>query len=230
MTQRFRGLRHGRVFGGHQAAQSSTLLSGAWLTSSLSLPGGELQKPQSEPGGLPGKHEAASHDGGLQVEHETDRPLGPGQPQGGQSGWGNVKALLLRGLCWDWGRRGTILPGYGLILAPGPQEDLSMPLIEEEIDGLSGLLFPFYDADTHMLYLAGKVGEDGGGTGTGCGRPLPPLGPRSCPTSQEEPSLPALPLTQHGSKPTLKSDTHSVEVSVTENSFRGGLEWGLTWE
>uniref|UniRef100_A0A7M4FQP6 Coronin 2B n=1 Tax=Crocodylus porosus TaxID=8502 RepID=A0A7M4FQP6_CROPO len=36
------------------------------------------------------------------------------------------------------------------------KEDLSMPLIEEEIDGLSGLLFPFYDADTHMLYLAGK--------------------------------------------------------------------------
>lgn len=105
-----------------------------------------------------------------------------------------------------------------------------MPLIEEEIDGLSGLLFPFYDADTHMLYLAGKVGEDGGGTGTGCGRPLPPLGPRSCPTSQEEPNLSALPLTQHGSKPTLKSDRHSVAVSVTENPFRGGLEWGFTWE
>lgn len=32
-----------------------------------------------------------------------------------------------------------------------------MPIKEEEIDGLSGLLFPFYDADTHMLYLAGKV-------------------------------------------------------------------------
>lgn len=32
-----------------------------------------------------------------------------------------------------------------------------MPIVEEEIDGLSGLLFPFYDADTHMLYLAGKV-------------------------------------------------------------------------
>lgn len=32
-----------------------------------------------------------------------------------------------------------------------------MPIIEEEIDGLSGLLFPFYDSDTHMLYLAGKV-------------------------------------------------------------------------
>lgn len=39
------------------------------------------------------------------------------------------------------------------------QEDLSMPIVEEDIDGLSGLLFPFYDADTHMLYLAGKVGD-----------------------------------------------------------------------
>lgn len=37
------------------------------------------------------------------------------------------------------------------------QEDLAMPLVEEEIDGLSGQLFPFYDMDTHMLYLAGKV-------------------------------------------------------------------------
>ncbi|CAH2274517.1 coronin-2B isoform X1 [Pelobates cultripes] len=36
------------------------------------------------------------------------------------------------------------------------QEDLSVPLIDDEVDGLSGLLFPFYDMDTHMLYLAGK--------------------------------------------------------------------------
>lgn len=35
-----------------------------------------------------------------------------------------------------------------------------MPIMEEDIDGLSGLLFPFYDADTHMLYLAGKVSTD----------------------------------------------------------------------
>lgn len=41
-----------------------------------------------------------------------------------------------------------------------PQEDLSMPIVDEDIDGLSGLLFPFYDADTHMLYLAGKVSAD----------------------------------------------------------------------
>ncbi|KAJ8336154.1 hypothetical protein SKAU_G00394970 [Synaphobranchus kaupii] len=36
------------------------------------------------------------------------------------------------------------------------QEDLSKPLVEEDLDGSSGVLFPFYDPDTHMLYLAGK--------------------------------------------------------------------------
>ncbi|XP_066526830.1 coronin-2B [Hoplias malabaricus] len=35
-------------------------------------------------------------------------------------------------------------------------EDLSEPLLEEDVDGGSGILFPFYDPDTHMLYLAGK--------------------------------------------------------------------------
>lgn len=37
------------------------------------------------------------------------------------------------------------------------QEDLSEPLYEEDLDGSAGVLFPFYDPDTHMLYLAGKV-------------------------------------------------------------------------
>lgn len=32
-----------------------------------------------------------------------------------------------------------------------------MPLLEEDLDGSSGLLFPFYDSDTHMLYVVGKV-------------------------------------------------------------------------
>ncbi|MEQ2165178.1 hypothetical protein GOODEAATRI_014270 [Goodea atripinnis] len=36
------------------------------------------------------------------------------------------------------------------------QDDLSVPLLLENLDGSSGVLFPFYDADTHMLYLAGK--------------------------------------------------------------------------
>lgn len=56
---------------------------------------------------------------------------------------------------WEVG--GVYSPKCGLTPTPSLQEDLSMPMIEEEIDGLSGLLFPFYDADTHMLYLAGKV-------------------------------------------------------------------------
>ncbi|XP_039629138.1 coronin-2B isoform X2 [Polypterus senegalus] len=59
---------------------------------------------------------------------------------------GNVKRLLTTGVS-RWNTRQIAL---------WDQEDLSMPLIEEEIDGLSGLLFPFYDPDTHMLYLAGK--------------------------------------------------------------------------
>lgn len=37
------------------------------------------------------------------------------------------------------------------------QNDLSVPLLEEDLDGSSGLLFPFYDSDTNMLYLVGKV-------------------------------------------------------------------------
>lgn len=37
------------------------------------------------------------------------------------------------------------------------QDDLSTPLVQENLDGSSGVLFPFYDPDTHMLYIAGKV-------------------------------------------------------------------------
>lgn len=59
---------------------------------------------------------------------------------------GNMKRLVTTGVS-RWNTRQVAL---------WDQEDLSMPIIEEEIDGLSGLLFPFYDADTHMLYLAGK--------------------------------------------------------------------------
>ncbi|KAM3590082.1 uncharacterized protein V6R79_003425 [Siganus canaliculatus] len=35
-------------------------------------------------------------------------------------------------------------------------DDLSEPLYEEDLDGSAGVLFPFYDPDTNMLYLAGK--------------------------------------------------------------------------
>ncbi|TSK19964.1 Coronin-2B [Bagarius yarrelli] len=63
----------------------------------------------------------------------------------------NTDGSLLTTSCKDKKLR-VIEPRSGQVL----QEDLSMPIKEEEIDGLSGLLFPFYDADTHMLYLAGK--------------------------------------------------------------------------
>ncbi|KAL2079377.1 hypothetical protein ACEWY4_025121 [Coilia grayii] len=35
-------------------------------------------------------------------------------------------------------------------------EDLRTPLLQEDLDGESGVLFPFYDPDTHMMFLAGK--------------------------------------------------------------------------
>lgn len=37
------------------------------------------------------------------------------------------------------------------------QHDLTTPLISETIDLSSGIVFPFYDNDTNMIYLAGKV-------------------------------------------------------------------------
>lgn len=45
------------------------------------------------------------------------------------------------------------------------QDDLSVPLTEEDLDGSSGVLFPFYDTDTNMLYVVGKVSlaREGGG-------------------------------------------------------------------
>ncbi|CAG0924938.1 unnamed protein product, partial [Notodromas monacha] len=41
-------------------------------------------------------------------------------------------------------------------LAIWQENDLSNPLRIEDIDSSSGVIFPFYDADTRILYLAGK--------------------------------------------------------------------------
>lgn len=38
-------------------------------------------------------------------------------------------------------------------------DNLSAPLHEETIDSSSGIVFPYYDPDTNILYLAGKVGD-----------------------------------------------------------------------
>lgn len=36
------------------------------------------------------------------------------------------------------------------------EDDLSQPLATDTIDSSSGIVFPYYDADTNMVYLAGK--------------------------------------------------------------------------
>lgn len=59
---------------------------------------------------------------------------------------GNLKMLLSSGGS-RWNHRQIAL---------WDQEDLSVPLFELDLDGSSGVLFPFYDPDTHMLYVAGK--------------------------------------------------------------------------
>nr|XP_028568340.1 coronin-2A isoform X1 [Podarcis muralis] len=59
---------------------------------------------------------------------------------------GNMKKLLSTGTS-RWNNRQIALWDQG---------DLSVPLLEEDMDGSSGLLFPFYDSDTHMLYVLGK--------------------------------------------------------------------------
>ncbi|KAM7009114.1 coronin-2A isoform 1-T1 [Tautogolabrus adspersus] len=59
---------------------------------------------------------------------------------------GNLKMLLTTGTS-RWNHRQISL---------WDQDDLSVPLIQENLDGSSGVLFPFYDPDTHMLYIAGK--------------------------------------------------------------------------
>ncbi|XP_059745241.1 coronin-2A isoform X3 [Bos taurus] len=59
---------------------------------------------------------------------------------------GNLKKLLSTGTS-RWNNRQMAL---------WDQDDLSVPVTEVDLDGSSGVLFPFYDADTNMLYVVGK--------------------------------------------------------------------------
>ncbi|XP_051822975.1 coronin-2A isoform X1 [Antechinus flavipes] len=59
---------------------------------------------------------------------------------------GNMKKLLSTGTS-RWNNRQ---------IAVWNEDDLSVPLVEEDLDGSSGVLFPFYDSDTNMLYVVGK--------------------------------------------------------------------------
>ncbi|XP_040273231.1 coronin-2A [Bufo bufo] len=59
---------------------------------------------------------------------------------------GNMKKLISTGTS-QWNNRHAAL---------WDQDDLSVPLYQEELDSSSGLIFPFFDNDTNMLYLVGK--------------------------------------------------------------------------
>ncbi|KAM4708545.1 coronin-2A isoform 2-T2 [Discoglossus pictus] len=59
---------------------------------------------------------------------------------------GNLKMLMSTGTS-RWNNRQIALWN---------QDDLSVPLHQEDLDGSSGLLFPFFDADTNMLFVVGK--------------------------------------------------------------------------
>lgn len=59
---------------------------------------------------------------------------------------GNLKKLLSTGTS-RWNNRQMAL---------WDQDNLSVPLTEEDLDGCSGVLFPFFDSDTSMLYIVGK--------------------------------------------------------------------------
>jgi coronin-1B/1C/6 len=39
------------------------------------------------------------------------------------------------------------------------QENLSVPIVQEELDTSNGVLFPLYDEDSSLVYLAGKGGS-----------------------------------------------------------------------
>ncbi|GCB68693.1 hypothetical protein scyTo_0000929 [Scyliorhinus torazame] len=59
---------------------------------------------------------------------------------------GNLNLVMSAGFS-KWNNRQIVL---------WDQDDLTVPLREEDLDGSLGVLFPFYDPDTYMLYLAGK--------------------------------------------------------------------------
>lgn len=44
------------------------------------------------------------------------------------------------------------------LLLSNSQENLGKPLTMENIDSSSGVLFPFWDEGTSMVYIIGKVG------------------------------------------------------------------------
>lgn len=52
---------------------------------------------------------------------------------------------------------------------PSLQKHLEEPLSLQELDTSSGVLLPFFDPDTNIVYLCGKVAQLGRGSGEGGG-------------------------------------------------------------
>lgn len=67
---------------------------------------------------------------------------------------------------WDGEEReGRFQPGL-TAHHPMCQENLEEPMALQELDSSNGALLPFYDPDTNVVYVCGKVGPgraDGGG-------------------------------------------------------------------
>lgn len=51
------------------------------------------------------------------------------------------------------------------------QENLEEPMVLQELDSSNGALLPFYDPDTSVVYVCGKVGLGRAGEGQGRGMP-----------------------------------------------------------
>lgn len=75
-------------------------------------------------------------------------------------------AVLLEG--WGTAERGASGLAWPGLTAPYPtcQENLEEPMALQELDSSNGALLPFYDPDTSVVYVCGKVGLGRhGGTG-----------------------------------------------------------------
>lgn len=75
----------------------------------------------------------------------------------GNAGW-HVRlagAVLIEG--WDSEGRRRVWSG---LTTPYPtcQENLEEPMALQELDSSNGALLPFYDPDTNVVYVCGKVG------------------------------------------------------------------------
>ena len=57
-----------------------------------------------------------------------------------------------------------------VVPCPSLQKHLEEPLSLQELDTSSGVLLPFFDPDTNIVYLCGKVAPRAGGWGSKVGR------------------------------------------------------------